>query len=94
MKINSTSPATPVGTPHEIAPRSATPAGGETAVRAAPAPRRDSVEISAEARELAALDSDRAERIAIVQARIKQDFYSSASVQRDVARRLLGSGEL
>ncbi len=94
MKINSTSAASPVGAPKEVAPRSPTSADGEVAVRGTKTPRHDSVEISAEARELAALDSDRAERIAIVQARIKQDFYSSASVQRDVARRMLGSGEL
>jgi hypothetical protein len=94
MKINSIGAATPLAATPEVTSRSATPASGEAAVRSTPQPRRDSVEISAEARELAALDSDRAERIAIVQARIKQDFYSSASVQRDVARRLLGSGEL
>jgi hypothetical protein len=94
MKINSIGAATPLAGTSESAPRSTTPPSGEAAVRATPQPRRDSVEISAEARELAALDADRAERIAIVQARIKQDFYSSASVQRDVARRLLGSGDV
>ena len=56
--------------------------------------RRDSVEISAEGRELAALDADRAERLLVIQARIKQEFYSSPAVQRDIARRLLASGDL
>lgn len=57
-------------------------------------PQRDSVEISAEGRELAALDAGRAERLLVIQARIKQHFYSSPSVQHDVARRLLASGDL
>ncbi len=74
--------------------RPTTPAEGVRSAPASAAPRRDSVEISAEGRELAALDADRAARILVVQARIKQQFYSSPAVQRDVARRVLGSGDL
>ncbi len=94
MKIDRIAGPAGVAQSPDVKSRSVTPAsspavGGRDAV-----PRRDSVEISAEGRELAALDADRAERILIVQARIKQDFYSSPSVQRDVARRMLASGDI
>ncbi len=80
--------------PQDLKARPATPASSAHVEGPSAAPRRDSVEISAEARELAALDADRAERILVVQARIKQEFYSSPEVQRDVARRLLQSGDV
>ncbi len=81
--------------PPPVASRPATSATPAAGVRvAASDARRDSVEISAEGRELAALDADRAARILVVQARIKQQFYSSPAVQREVARRVLGSGDL
>lgn len=94
MKIDRTAAAAGVGHTSEVKARAVTPASTEAVGRGAAAVRRDSVEISAEGRELAALDADRAERILIVQARIKQEYYSSPAVQRDVARRLLASGDV
>ncbi len=81
---------TPV--PPQVSTRPATPLS--SARVDAPEARRDSVEISAEGRELAALDAERAERILVVQARIRQEFYNSPDVQRDIARRMLQSGDL
>lgn len=94
MKIDPAGRVGPAGAPHDVSVRRSTPVSTSAVEGASASSRRDSVEISAEGRELAALDAERAERVLIVQARIKQQFYSSPSVQRDVARRLLASGDL
>jgi len=94
MKIDRTAGPAGVSQSPEVKSRTVTPTSSPAVGGRGAVARRDSVEISAEGRELAALDADRAERILIVQARIKQDFYSSPSVQRDVARRLLSSGDI
>lgn len=64
-------------------------------------PRRDRVEISEEARALAAqLDGGQAatglppERIAEIQGKIQRGEYNSPAVAEHVARRLVDSGEL
>lgn len=94
MKIDRTTAVSGPAPSLEAKSRPVAPSSSQAMVTGAGVVRRDSVEISAEGRELAALDADRAERILIVQARIKQEYYSSPAVQRDVARRLLASGDL
>jgi hypothetical protein len=94
MKIDRSTAVSQPAITTEAKSRPVTPSSSQALVSGGGNARRDSVEISAEARELAALDADRAERILIVQARIKQEYYSSPVIQRDVARRVLTSGDV
>jgi anti-sigma28 factor (negative regulator of flagellin synthesis) len=78
---------------HAPRPRLLAPEGEEPS--SAPAPRRDRVEISATARELAAaLEPARAEKVAQAQQRIADGTYDRPEVRFALARRLLGSGDV
>ncbi len=67
---------------------------GEHASPTEASARRDSVRISPEARQLAEQQTARTERLAEIQQRIQDGFYSSDRVISHVAERLLASGEV
>lgn len=59
-----------------------------------PVARRDSVEISQEARNLAESESLGAERLGEIRERIAQEFYSPEHMREAIAQRILLSGDL
>lgn len=95
MKIDRTTGPVPIqSTPNATARPSSGRREGEEP-NSAPVPRRDRVEISAAARELAAsLEPARAERVAEVQQRISDGTYDRPEVRSAVASRILASGDL
>lgn len=58
-----------------------------------PAARGDSVEISAQARDLAATGSDE-QRLDEIRSRVEDGVYDRPSVAEEVARRILASGDV
>lgn len=92
MRIDKTTGSFPLPTSTDQNQRPATT--GEHATPTDVSARRDSVRISPEARQLAEQQTAGAERLAQIQQRIQDGFYSSDRVISHVAERLLASGDV
>ena len=94
MTIDRTPGVVPVPPVPSSTDRPAARAPAPSEPTAAPTPRRDTVEISAQGRRLAGLDDAQSARVYEVRERISGDYYSAPGVLKAIAQRLLTSGDL